>query len=85
MPIDPSRAQFDYTERLDKLTLEAEIAYWLIESDSQAIEIGFIGSPTLRAGGYDLIPVEGGVFFARALDDWPEGMDWKPEVEGIDK
>jgi len=34
---------------------------------------------------WHLIPVEGGVFFVRTLDDWPEGMDWKPEVEGIDK
>ena len=45
-------------EALDELDLAAEIQYWLIESDRQAMEYNFIGSPTVRFNGEDpwLIP-----------------------------
>lgn len=46
-------------QALADLGLEAEIAYWPITSDAQAIETYFVGSPTIRVNGYDLFPVEG--------------------------
>ncbi len=46
-------------QALADLGIEADIDYWLIESDRQAVETGFIGSPTIRVEGNDLFPVEG--------------------------
>ncbi len=44
---------------LADLGLEAEITYWLVASDRQAIEWSFIGSPTIRVNGQDLFPMPG--------------------------
>ena len=46
-------------QALSDLSLEADIQYYLIETDRQAIDAFFIGSPTIRIDGYDLFPVEG--------------------------
>jgi len=45
-------------QALAELGLEAEINYWLVESDRQAFEYQFIGSPTIRVNGQDLFPDE---------------------------
>ena len=46
-------------QALADLGIEAEIAYWVIESDHQAIETHFNGSPSFQVDGYDLFPVTG--------------------------
>ncbi len=46
-------------QALDGLGLEAEFSYWPVETDRQAIEWDFIGSPTIRVNGYDLFPAQG--------------------------
>lgn len=38
---------------LTALGLEGEFNYWLVESEEQAIEWGFIGSPTVLIDGVD--------------------------------
>lgn len=43
-------------QALNELGLEAEISYWMVESDRQAIEWDFAGSPTIFANGADLFP-----------------------------
>jgi hypothetical protein len=43
-------------QALADLGLEAEITYWLIESDRQAIAWDFPGSPSIRVNGRDLFP-----------------------------
>lgn len=44
---------------VDELRLEAEMRYWLIANDRQALQAYFIGSPTVRVEGNDLFPVQG--------------------------
>ena len=44
---------------VEELALGAEIRYWLIENDRQALQAYFIGSPTVRVEGNDLFPVRG--------------------------
>lgn len=46
-------------EIVQELSLEAEIRYWLIENDRQALQAYFVGSPTVRVEGNDLFPVQG--------------------------
>jgi hypothetical protein len=46
-------------QALADLGVEADISYWLIESDRQAVDAVFIGSPTIRVDGVDLFPVQG--------------------------
>lgn|SRR5574341_703895 len=41
------------------LGVEAEVNYWLIENDRQALQTYFVGSPTIRINGEDLFPVQG--------------------------
>ena len=43
-------------QALNELGIEAEISYWMVESDRQAIEWGFAGSPTIFVNGADLFP-----------------------------
>lgn len=44
---------------LEELELDADIRYWLIQNDREALQAYFIGSPTIRANGGDLFPVQG--------------------------
>ncbi|MBN1310012.1 MAG: hypothetical protein JXB30_01245 [Anaerolineae bacterium] len=55
---------------LADLNLEADIQYWLIENDRQALQNYFIGSPTIRVDGYDLFPVKGATAGLRLRSYW---------------
>ncbi len=44
---------------LADLHLDAQIQYFLIETDRQALQSYFVGSPTIRINGVDLFPVKG--------------------------
>ncbi len=43
-------------QALNELGLEAEINYWLVESDRQALDWAFAGSPTIFVNGADMFP-----------------------------
>lgn len=71
-------------QAVDELALEAEIRYWLIENDRQALQAYFIGSPTVRVDGNDLFPVEGataGLRLRSYLTD--EGIMGHPTIQMI--
>lgn len=46
------------TQALEELGLEAEFQTWLVETDKQAIEWGFSGSPSIFVNGQDLFPID---------------------------
>jgi len=46
-------------QALAELNLAAEMNYHRIDTDRQALQTYFVGSPTVRVDGYDLFPVEG--------------------------
>lgn len=69
------QADENLRQALADLGYKASINYWLIESDHQAHEALFIGSPTIRVNGYDLFPVEGASAAMRLRPYFtPEGM-----------
>jgi hypothetical protein len=68
---------------LADLGIEAEINYYLIETDRQALETYFTGSPTLRFDGYDLFPESASVTAGLRLRSYvtPEGVLGHPTYE----
>lgn len=60
------------SQALGELDLDAAIHTCLVSSDREAHEEKFIGSPTIRADGYDLFPVEGAVSGLRLRSYWTE-------------
>ena len=47
------------TQVLNDLGLAAEVSSYLVKSDRQAIELNFIGSPTILVNGVDPWPIPG--------------------------
>lgn len=43
-------------QAVSELGLEVEMGTWLVETDKQAIEWGFSGSPSIFVNGQDLFP-----------------------------
>jgi hypothetical protein len=57
---------------LDELNLDADIEARIVQSDRQAHEIGFVGSPTIRVDGEDLFPVHGASAGLRLRSYWTD-------------
>jgi hypothetical protein len=71
-------------QALEDLGLQAEISYWLIENDRQALQTYFVGSPTIRVNGADLFPVEGATAGLRLRSYWTEsGIQGHPTYDMI--
>ncbi len=71
-------------QALQDLGLEANINYWLVESDRKAFEYKFIGSPTIRVDGEDLFPTKGASAGLRLRPYFTdEGMLGHPTYEMI--
>jgi hypothetical protein len=69
---------------LGELGVAAEFNYYLVQSDRQAVEIGFIGSPTIRVNGEDLFPVPRAASGMRLRAYFtPEGMVGCPTYDMI--
>ena len=71
-------------QALQEMGLEAAYEYWTVESDRQAMDYGFIGSPTIRVNGEDLFPVPGAASGKRLRSYFtPDGMVGCPTYEMI--
>ena len=71
-------------QALQDLGLEADFNYWMVESDRQAFDYQFIGSPTIRVNGEDLFPVKGAASGLRLRSYFTaEGMVGHPTYDMI--
>jgi hypothetical protein len=67
--------------------IEAEVELVAVNTDEEAQELRFPGSPTIRVDGEDLFPVPDGVGYALGCRMYatPEGLRGSPTAEMLSK
>jgi hypothetical protein len=79
-------AQENLETALKKIHLEANIELMRVETDQEAKENHFVGSPSIRVNGEDLFPVDHENFaLGCRIYPTPEGMRGWPTIEMLDE